>query len=255
MDRAAVIDAGTLESWQAGFLGELTGPVEAAGAGTYFLKPGYRSREQPTYFVDDLEGVVYQPDVYPVAARIAAAVGAATLVDIGCGRAGKLIEAARSLQTIGIDTGDNLAWCRVHHPARRWLECDLDRPHELPIPAADLEGAVLVCSDVIEHLVQPEHLLRALRTALVHARALVLSTPERDLTRGIADPGPPANACHVREWNLPEFARLLEHHGLPAHRIGLTRSDDQSSVMHTMLVVVQGGGRANARTRSRLRRP
>jgi hypothetical protein len=241
------IDAAAIGRWGAGFLGGLAGDGEAGDADRYFLGPGYRSRAQPSYFVDDLAGVVYQPDVYPLAARYGALVGASTLVDVGCGRAAKLLEAAGPLETIGIDVGDNLAWCRAHHPARRWLECDLDRPHRLPVPAAVLEGAVLVCSDVIEHLGQPEHLLCALRAALGHARALVLSTPERDLTRGLADPGPPANACHIREWNLPELVRLLEHHGLPPRRVGLTRSDDRSSVMHTTLVVVEGGARARGR--------
>jgi len=250
-----MIDAAAVGTWYSGFVGSVAGPAVAATPETYFLKPGYRSRERPEYFVDDVDDAVYQPDVYPLAARIAGATGASTLIDIGCGRAQKLIEETGALQTIGIDFGDNLAWCREHHPARRWLECDLDRPHELPVSARDLDGSLLICSDVIEHLVNPEHLLSSLRAALQHASALLLSTPERDLTRGITDTGPPGNPCHVREWNLPELARLLEHEGLTPRRIGLTRSDDQSSVMHTMLVVVEGRKRlTGSRKPSRRRR-
>ncbi len=218
--------------------GEPTGGAEA-----YFLKPGYRSRERPEYFVDDTPGVVYQPDVYPLSAAAARALGASALVDVGCGRAQKLLDCAGSLDTIGIDFGPNLDHCRAHHPSRTWLDCDLDRPHRLPARPRDLRRSVLVCSDVIEHLTHPEHLLASLRAALGHARLLVLSTPERDLTRGIHDVGPPANPCHVREWNLPEFALLLEHHGLPPCRIGLTRSDDQSGAMHTILALVPGRNR------------
>lgn len=233
-------EAGTIDTSYAGLLGSLGRGIRPGEREAYFLKPGYRSRERAEYFVDDLEGVVYQPDVYPLAVRIARAVDASILVDIGCGRAQKLVASAGSLETIGVDIGDNLDWCREHFPERRWLECDLDRPHTLAMSPRDLARSVLVCSDVIEHLVHPEHLLISLRAALEHAPALLLSTPERDLTWGLGHSGPPPNACHVREWNLAELARLLEHHGLPPRRAVLTRSDDQSSVMHTILAVVEG---------------
>ncbi len=245
LGESGMIEPATIETWYAAFVRSVGRPPPGDPQ-TYFLKPGYRSRERPEYFVDDLEGVVYQPDVYPVAALTARALGASALIDIGCGRARKLVEQAGTLETIGIDFGENLAWCREHYPARQWLECDLDRPHELPVSARQLRRSILVCSDVVEHLVHPEYLLASLRAALEHAPALLLSTPERDLTRGLADSGPPANPCHVREWNLPEFARLLEYHGLAPRRIGLTRSDDQSGALHTILAVVEGRGRPAA---------
>lgn len=156
-------EAANVDTWYAGFVRSV-GPPSALG-------------DPETYFL-----------------------GASTLIDIGCGRAQKLVERA----------------------------------------------------GVVEHLVHPEHPLNSLRAALERAPALILSTPERDLTRGIADAGPPHNRCHVREWNLPEFVRLVVHYGLPPSRIGLTRSDDQSSVMHTMLAVI--GRRRFPRSGGRHRR-
>ena len=47
----------------------------------------------------------------------------------------------------------------------------------------------------------------------------------------------------MREWNLAEFARLLELHGLTPLRIGLTRTDDKWKITHTMLIFVAGGSR------------
>lgn len=183
------------------------------------------------------------PGWYPgstVAAQAARDLKAACLVDIGCGRAQKLMALAGEFDTVGIDFGANLDHCRRQYPDRTWLECDLDRPHTLPVSPSDLERSVIVCSDLLEHLVRPEHLLTSLRAALRHAPLLILSTPERDLCRGVRDLGPPANACHIREWNLAELAALLEHHGLPTRRIGLTRSDDRWENCHTILVQVAG---------------
>jgi SAM-dependent methyltransferase len=228
------------ESWYAALMRSVPSARDPGAAGRYFLKPGYTSRARPDYFEDDTEDIVYQPDVYPVAAETARKVGASLLVDIGCGRGEKLVASAGELDTIGIDVGTNLTQCRDRYPERRWVECDLDRPHVLPMRPGDLARAVLICSDVVEHLVEPEHLLASLRRALEHARLLVLSTPERDLLRGIRDTGPPANTCHVREWNLAEFTELLEHHGLAPLRVGLTRSDDRWEAAHTMLALVAG---------------
>ena len=98
-----------------------------------------------------------------------------------------------------------------------------------------------VSADVIEHLVHPEHLLASLREALQWAPLLIVSTPERDLARGIVDFGPPGNPCHVREWNLAEFTCLLEHHGLRPGRVGLTRSDDRDHATYTIMAVIRGG--------------
>ena len=148
---------------------------------------------------------------------------------------------AGALDTIGIDFGSNIDECRRRYPTRTWTACDLDAPHHLPVAPADLARAVLVSADVIEHLVRPEHLLASLREALGWAPLLVVSTPERDLTRGIVDVGPPDNPCHVREWNLAEFACLLEHHGLAPARMGLTRSDDQYHATYTIMAVIRGG--------------
>jgi hypothetical protein len=232
-----------IDTWYAALLGSIGKRAAAGGPETYFLKPGYRSRDRAEYFLDEADGIVYQPDVYSVAAAAARSLGASALVDIGCGRAQKLVDCAADLDTIGIDVGSNLEYCRSHYPGRTWLECDLGEPHRLPVSVSDLRRSVLICSDVIEHLLHPEHLLASLRVALEHAPLLVLTTPERDLARGIEDTGPPANACHVREWNLAELASLLEHHGLPVCRIGLTRSNDQWGHMHTILGFVAGRGR------------
>jgi LPS sulfotransferase NodH len=118
----------------------------------------------------------------------------------------------------------------------------------LPVSHRDLRRSVIVCSDVIEHLVRPDRLLATLSAALRHARLLILSTPDRDLAHELRDMGPPANPSHVREWNLAEFAELLEHHRLRPSRIGLTRSDDRSEATHTILAMVKGGERADAPT-------
>jgi SAM-dependent methyltransferase len=216
------------------------GPPDAE-AMRFFIKDGYVPRIEPTYFDDAGEeqlGIVHQPHVYLFAAHLARLHGCSHVVDIGCGRAEKLAPLAPEFALVGVDHGPNLAEARHHAPAVELIDFDLERDEPIPLPEA-ARGGVLVCSDVIEHLVDPTPLLRNLRRALEHAPVAVLSTPERDLARGVEHLGPPDNPHHVREWNLAELERLLISVGLDVLFIGLTASNDDGYPKRTTLAVLE----------------
>lgn len=203
----------------------------------YFVKDGYRHRPDPEYARDtDDDGMVWQPDVYPEAARLARLLGATCIVDLGCGGGGKLAELHPRFELVGIDLpGPNLEHCRRRYPFADWLDHDLEGLVALPVPEPRLKASLLVCSDVIEHLRRPDRLLVKLRSALDLARAVVLSTPERDLTWGPDHAGPPPNPCHVREWSRAELAAFLDDAGLVHRSMVLTRSNDGRHERKTML--------------------
>ena len=203
----------------------------------YFIKEGYTPRPDPEYADEAVhDGVVWQPDVYPEAARVAEVLGAACIVDVGCGTGEKVAALYPRFDVVGIDLpGPNLDACRARHPALTWIEHDVDSDLPLPVPEVVFEQSVVVCSDVIEHLRRPDHLLRALRSALDVAHAVVLSTPDRELTWGRDHNGPPPNPSHVREWSTAELSALLEHGGFRHWSMTLTRSNDQQSEKKTIL--------------------
>jgi SAM-dependent methyltransferase len=208
-----------------------------------FLKPGYRSREQANYFVDDAgssDGRVHQPDVYPFAAHLARGLGVSWLVDVGCGRAEKSWAYCDELKIAGIDTGENISYCRRQFPTGFWSDVDFERPGRLPLSNELLRDSVVVCSDVIEHLVDPRPLLSELARVRESAAMIVVSTPERDLVRGLEDPGPPPNPFHVREWSLPELVSLLTAAGLAPMFAGLTNNNDVDLQKRTSIAVIEG---------------
>lgn len=213
----------------------------------YFIKEGYRHRPDPEYALEDDHGVVWQPDVYPLAARLADLLGASCLVDVGCGNGAKLAALHPQFQLVGVDLpGPNLEQCRARYPFAEWLEHDFDTAAALPVAPVVLRRAVVVCSDVIEHLRRPEILLRQLRLTLDMAHAVVLSTPERDLTWGTEHTGPPPNPCHVREWASAELDALLADIGFAHRLMGLTRSNDSHDQAKTILCQLFGDPAAMA---------
>jgi SAM-dependent methyltransferase len=233
--------------------------ADARGASeTYFIRPDYTARPAPEYFRDleagpaEDDGVVWQPDVYTHAAAIAKALGATRIVDIGCGSGKKLAALAGDLDIVGIDYGPNIAECRTTYPVGRWIEFDLsDRSALIPLDAADWAGSVVVSSDVIEHLVEPEHLLRQVAHGLGQgAAAAVISTPDRVRTYGTQHLGPPPNPAHVREWEIGEFEAFLRAQGFAHTDLELTRSHTGSWDLMTILARVYPSAATAAKVRA-----
>lgn len=208
---------------------------------SFFIKAGYRARTQPEYYADiHDDGTVWQPDVYPLAATLARQYECKYIIDIGCGRAGKLSKLYPEFQIIGLDFGSNLDFCRQHYPFGKWIEVDLEAGTKISLPKEVLENAVVINSDVIEHLVNPTQLLELIRSFLTYAKVALVSTPERDLERGVNDFGPPANPTHMREWNLAELETLFISVGMRPAYCGLTISNDRHRELKTSLAIIPG---------------
>src|SRR5437588_918111 len=112
----------------------------------YLLRSGYQQRDDVSYFDDAPSGIIYQPDVYADAARLARALGCRSLVDVGCGNGEKLVAFANDFEVVGIDFGANIERCRAEHAVGTWVEYDLMEPGDLALPVS-VDGAAIICSD------------------------------------------------------------------------------------------------------------
>ncbi|MGD8396193.1 MAG: class I SAM-dependent methyltransferase [Candidatus Eiseniibacteriota bacterium] len=154
----------------------------------------------------------YQFPVDAYAARLARRHRASCIVDIGCGTGRKLRtlhEAVPDARIIGIDQPPAIDFCRREYDFGDWVVADLESPGP---PPAGVTADLIVCSDVIEHLLDPDALL-AYITAMSNDETLtVLSTPEWDRLRG-PDSLSPGNSQHIREWNRAELGAYLDQSG------------------------------------------
>lgn len=211
-------------------------------AAPFGLPAGYQQRLNPEYFADTADdGITWQPDVYPYAAGLALVLGRDVIIDIGCGHAGKLAllqHGQPGWHYIGVDYGPNIQWCRSHRSFGDWIEADLETVTSLAIPAARLSRAVIVCSDVLEHLVRPDIAMRMMLSLSIDGdnAPVVLSTPARERRAGAGYLGQPRNRAHVREWTSSEFQAFLASSGFTIRDARLTRSDDKSNGLTTQLV-------------------
>jgi SAM-dependent methyltransferase len=141
-------------------------------------------------------------------------------LDVGCGYPKKIenfIHPITSNITV-IDQPSMKQTIERAFPIFRFIPMDLESPYR------DLQEQFdCVCaSDVIEHLLNPDPLMKFLRGVAKPHGTVLISTPERDMQRGrncLYSPQPE----HVREWTAGEFAeyvrqhgfRIVEHHMLP----------------------------------------
>ena len=167
---------------------------------SYFIHEGYQHRRAPQYFDATSSTDDWQDEVYRFAREIASQFNLRSVIDIGCGSGYKLLKYFRDYETIGIDVPETCAVLRKRYPGRQWAVSDFSAT---TVPKADL----VIASDVIEHLPDPDSLLQyILRIA---PRYVILSTPDRNLLRLGTHNGPPLNPTHLREWSMAELHAYL----------------------------------------------
>jgi len=164
----------------------------------------------------------YQYDVYAAAARLVRERNLKTLLDVGSGPPVKLMKLMPTgLDICLVDQPNTAQHAAELLPNAQFFSANL----EGDFPAIGRAFDLVLCADVIEHLVDPDPCLDFMRRHLASQGLLLISTPERATLRG-KDCTHSPHPMHVREWSFGEFARFLasrgfdvvEHHLLPQQR-------------------------------------
>jgi hypothetical protein len=168
----------------------------------YEIRGGYKHRGSYKYFDDATQSAVeYQREVYDLGAILMQEEGLNTVYDVGCGSAMKLMRAFQQYDTTGFDVPETVSYLHRRYPQRKWASVPFSNRSYLP-------GDLVICADVIEHVLDPDELMSFL-VSLTN-RWLILSTPDRKLLYKALSGrqfGPPANPHHIREWTYDEFGR------------------------------------------------
>ena len=165
----------------------------------YHLPEGYVERLNASPFDDTPNTDLWQNEVYVKAAELATQQNVRSILDIGCGSAYKLLKHLGHLTTCGVDVEPTLSWLKETYPDRLWV----------PPNGHYLRYDMVVCSDVIEHVEDPDELLNSIKSA--YPKVIVISTPDRSMLKADQN-GPPNNLSHIREWSMPELNAYLSDH-------------------------------------------
>ena len=166
----------------------------------FFIHAGYRVRNDNQLFDDTDNSDDWQAEVYEFAREIAERDGLGKILDIGCGSGYKLLKYLGDKDTYGAELPRAYEYLKRKYPDRQWRLSDFQ--------SIEIDVDLVIASDVIEHLPNPDELLTYIQR--LQPKQIVLSTPDRNLLLCGRHDGPPINPAHVREWSYFEFRRYIE---------------------------------------------
>jgi len=180
----------------------------------YCIKEGYQCNlnkhgQSVSFYSDNKkDSSSYQVAVYQFAAGLIKSNKLNSVLDIGCGIGLKLKKYVYPFckDITGIDVEQHINFCKKHYNFGYWLIEDI----ELPKMQLDKKFDIIIASDVIEHLRDPNKLFSYIRRHAANDTYVIISTPERDLVQGEYSFGPPSNKAHIREWNMAEFSEYIK---------------------------------------------
>lgn len=154
---------------------------------------------------------LFQFDVYTHAKKILlnSPKGKRRVLDLGCGYPVKsyslLYPLAEELVVSDQETLSEVI--NKDFPSLNFIPSNLEEPRVI-----NNKFDLIICADVIEHLINPDKCLEFIRSNLQTDGIAIISTPERIALRGnqcLTSPKPE----HVREWSFDEFAKYIESKG------------------------------------------
>lgn len=168
---------------------------------------------------------IYQWHVYQYALESANKYGVRSILDVGCGVGTKLASIknkAPEIACTGLDQPHAIEVCKQKFPHCDWFDVDIREMKKVVSHDIDL----VISSDVIEHLKNPDTLLNFIKTNSSEKSKIIISTPDREKFHGAECLHSP-NPAHVREWGFSEFRsyieskgiRIIEHFHVPAYRL------------------------------------
>ena len=126
-----------------------------------------------------------------------------SILDVGCGNGFKLIKYFKKMKLAGVEIEPALSFLRQKYHNDEWFD------GEDPNTFSGRHDLIL-CMDVIEHLVDPSEFL--IKLDYIDFKYAIFSTPDRTALEkdGLrTSNGPPSQPYHIREWSLEEFYDYL----------------------------------------------
>ncbi len=195
---------------------------------TYFIKEGYQINNKFIYDNDTLSKSNYWTKdqiernfnaafyVYDFAKKVIIKNNQIkSILDIGCGagiKLSKIIAPLNVEKIIGIDSFSAIKNCKENYKFGEFYGIDFDNEAKLDVIPSHEKVDFIICSEVIEHLENPDNILNIIKKYSHKDTLIVLSTPERNNTRGKKCNSCP-NKYHVREWSFSEFKQYIESSG------------------------------------------
>lgn len=191
----------------------------------YQLADNYiRNSVSVEYYQDRHRALQFQEHCYRALRELILLNHCNNVLDLGCGHWIKLYKFVYPVVTdiTGVDLAAHIAQNGLA-PFGTFIGHDLDKD----VLFLDQKFDIIVASDIIEHLKNPDNLMLSVKNALREDGFVLFSTPDRSY-RHTSLEGGPFNRSHVQEWSEDEFRTYLDSSGFEV--LNIFRSQRQSHI-------------------------
>jgi hypothetical protein len=181
----------------------------------FCILKNYKANFNPAHHIDIEFKDEWQKEVYLFCRDFMKSNNLLSVIDVGCGSAYKLTTILNDFDTIGIETEPCYTYLKKTYPDFKWLlSGEIEKSFKLYDEIYNSD--VVICSDVIEHIVNPNILVDYLLS--LKSKYYIISSPCREIlcnhpkftnNHKKSWNGPPLNPCHVREWTMEEFKQYI----------------------------------------------
>lgn len=159
-------------------------------------------------------------DVYELAYYLAEKSEVKYIINIGFGSESKLKKFENKYKIICIDSLNNETVVTQNLNISRFISTNLELGISDLIDREIIENSIVIFSNVIEKLHNPDKVLKSLSKISYICKYLLMTTPERVKLRGVGNSQPPVDSLNVREWSADEFYSLIKKYKFKDFMIG-----------------------------------
>jgi tetratricopeptide (TPR) repeat protein len=204
----------------------------------FLFKQGYQAELNAKYEQESSSNLIYQPYVYDLAQYISDKTDISSIIYVGCGFDVKLKQFNSNLKIIGVDFGQNLSFFKENLNDRNTEIISINFLSEL-VPRLEfiLKNSIIICSNIIEYLIDPRVLIDTLIKWSSLSKYLLISTPATEKNQTFLDLDVSTNINHSIEETLPEFSKFLSSCNFPLGLSGYTIKDNCHECKTTSLII------------------
>lgn len=146
--------------------------------------------------------------------KIASSFECKFIIDVGCTNLPYLLELRNKYTIIAIDL--NIVENLIDYDDVLYIQCDLDFPNKINLPAKLLQSSMILCSNALEKVKNKGCLLSNIKDFMENSKIGLISTLDRTISNS-----------DEAIWTIDEFKKVLKYYDYNMHFIGLSNKNNE----------------------------
>ncbi|MCB2312384.1 hypothetical protein LGL55_13855 [Clostridium tagluense] len=146
--------------------------------------------------------------------KIASSFECKFIIDVGCTNLPYLLELRDKYMIIGIDL--NIIERLIDYDGVWYIQCDLDFPNKINLPAKLLQTSMILCSNAIDKVKNKGYLLSNIKDFMEYSKIGLISTLDKTIS-----------SSGESIWTIDELKKILKFYDFNLYFIGVSNKNEE----------------------------